>query len=509
MMVLTGHIEHDSSDPLSIHNYILEIKIMFTTFREKPALALIFSDITERNLVTALQENNEYKNRLLASVSHELRTPLNASINFTLAALEHPDLMSLPAASNIKENYLLPALRSNQLLLHLINDILDFSQMSANKLRLVYEKHDVLTTLEECVNLIKIQATRKGLKLTKEYELEDENAEFCTDHNRLKQIVLNLLSNALKFTLKGEINLKVKLTSSPRPKEKILSIEVSDTGIGISEENKRKLFKAFEKIELGDRNSINSQGVGLGLVISNNLVLMLGPPEQNNGMKVESQVNKGSKFSFWIIDQPQRPELNFLRSRSENNGSELEEFISDRDKVETVRQFVPKSTMDSIRLSSHRGSLGSQAQLSLISPKIFINKAPKVLVVDDDIFNITALEMMLSKLGYSCDTAYNGEQAIEKVMERHAESREKRSNQYKVIFMDWSMPIMDGFEASSVLKEKIKANELDEIAIIACTAFLSEREKQRANEIGIDGYCIKPLNKEKIIDQLKTFAPKC
>ena len=499
---------------------------MLTIFREKPSVVLVFSDITERNLVTVLQENNNYKDRLLASVSHELRTPLNASINFTEAAIEHPALHALP---DVRDNYLMPALRSSQVLLHIINDILDFSQMTANKLRLVYENKNVVETLNECVNLLKIQTMRKGLKLSLDFSSEDGKDEFCTDHNRLKQIILNLLSNALKFTLKGEINVTAKITL---PKDlpiggrvsgtevfgyRALSVKVSDTGIGISRENKQKLFRAFEKIELGDRLPLNSQGVGLGLVISNNLVLALGPEEQNNGMKVESTENEGSTFLFWIVDKTQEElKVNQSGSESANICIEIDEHNGDdqEHRLDTVTSFLPKKTMDLLN-SERKNNLiqSTEASLPPSARLIDTNKYPRILIVDDDIFNIFALQMILSKLGYTCDTAFNGEQAIQKVLERgvaNAKSDACKSIQYKLIFMDWSMPIMDGSEATMILKKKMRNREIDDIAIVACTAFWSEKEKVHASEAGIDAFCFKPINKELVSNLVKKFVPsKC
>ena len=553
-MVLTGSVERPQENilttseanlPSTNTTFLLEVKILFTVFKEKPSIALVFSDITERGLVTILQESNNYKNRLLASVSHELRTPLNASINFTQEAIDHPDLSGF---SEVKENYLIPALRSSQLLLFLINDILDFSQMSANKLRLVYENKNVCETLEECLNLIKIQASRKGLKVVADYRFEKgENELFCTDHNRLKQIVLNLLSNALKFTLKGEIKIIAEtgtlraLTSSPvspavidldkypdsleistkKSDERILKISIIDTGIGISEENKGKLFRAFEKIDLGEKKSLNTQGVGLGLVISNSLVLSLGPDDASNTMRVESEVNKGTSFTFWIIDKsPQRIEK---RNRDDDTSIRSEDICSDmkerlnssgeNENMETLNSFLPKKTLSSLS-SGKQISLGVE---SFKTPRITtdeeanLQQSASILIVDDDIFNICALQMILSKFGYTCDAAYNGEQAIQKIIQRQSETRgedpNKQQSQYKLIFMDCNMPIMDGLEATKILKTKMKENEIDPIAIIACTAFIAEQDKALATEIGVDSFCIKPVNKEKIADILKRYLP--
>lgn len=502
LMVLTGNTGESAGSESPTESCVLEIKIMYTIFKEKPALALIFSDITERNLVTVLQENNSYKDRLLASVSHELRTPLNASINFTTAAIEHPDLSK---STDVRENYLLPALRSNQLLLHLINDILDFSQMSANKLRLVYDTCNVGETLDECMNLIKIQATKKGIKLLTTYEFEDDKPDFCTDHNRLKQIVMNLLSNSLKFTLKGVIQLSAKIESDLDIGGRILKISVKDSGIGISDANKQKLFKAFEKIELGDRKSLNSQGVGLGLVISNNLVLMLSPTLQNNGIKVDSEVNKGATFSFWIVEQALNQETNLIGYQSEDLNSQMDEHLRDSERADTDNNLLPRQADYSLNQLTEK--IPFVTVTSQPTDRIqFQAQQTHILVVDDDVFNISALEMVLGKLGFTCDTAYNGEQAIHMVQKKNQEFRSgKWESQYRLIFMDCNMPIMDGFEASRILKTMVKSGELEPIAIVACTAFTSEKEKQRAVEVGMDGYCIKPMNKEKVSEFVKKY----
>ena len=528
---------------------LLEIKILFTFFNEKPALALVFSDVTERNLVTVLQETNNYKNRLLASVSHELRTPLNASISFTQAAIEHPDLSNLP---DIKENFLMPALRSNQLLLLLINDILDFSQMTANKLRLVFENKNVANTLEECVNLIRMQATRKGLRILTDFKFEEEvlGALFCTDHNRLKQIVLNLLSNALKFTLEGEILITARfdrISNAPilsqadliantnvrtlteeeeeirkresrrsfrddRRGQKILRVSVRDTGIGISEENKKKLFKAFEKVELGDNISLNSQGVGLGLVISNNLVVMLGSSTENNGIVVDSQENLGSTFSFWILDQQELKEEEEIHSaqKSYDICSEMEEnphHGDSEERVETLSNLIPVKSINSILLA-RKNIFFDTPQITNIQSIASPVKLSQILVVDDDVFNISTISMVLQKCGYTCDTAFNGKQAIQKILERQPSNQlsSSKTKQYKLVFMDCNMPIMDGFEATKILKAKMNAGEIEQIPIVACTAFLTEKEKELVRELEIDAYCVKPLNREKIFALVKKYC---
>ena len=476
-------------------NQLLEIRVMWLMYQEVPSLALIFTDITERNLVVKLQDTNDYKNRLLASVSHELRTPLNASLNFIQASIEDPQM-----PPHITEDYLTPSLTSSYLLLHLINDILDFSQMSANKLRLTFETCDVKKTLDNCINLMKMQASKKELELVLEVDVKTPNSEFTTDHNRLRQIILNLLSNAVKFTLKGTIKIKATLTDTMEY-GKVLSVEVSDTGIGISEEDQKKLFKSFEKIDLGERAFLNSTGIGLGLVISSNLVLMLGPEERNNGIQIKSRVNEGTTFSFWIVNK----ELNYPKSkldvscRSENYDIQMDELALARDAYpfETQGNLITSGPPTTRRhLFSPKVCPESNNQLSTTPSQLCT--CPPFLIVDDDVFNIAALSMILKQLGQTCNTAYNGQQAIEKVFEREKVKCGPDCKQYKMIFMDYSMPIMDGFEAARILKEYMSEHKLPMITIVGCTAFVHEKELKRGIEAGMDRYCTKPLNKGQI-----------
>lgn len=497
LAILTGRIEESGVIICQV-----EIKIMSLAFKSQPALALMISDITERNLVVTLQDNNNYKNRLLASVSHELRTPLNASINFTQMALEDPKM-----PHEIRDGYLVPALRSNQLLLHIINDILDFSQMTTNKLQLVLENCDIKTTVDQCLELIQIQASRKGLTLSVEYENETSSFLVRTDHNRLKQVILNLLSNAIKFTLNGGIVLKIRIITSIIYGRKI-NIDVIDTGIGISMHDKKLLHKTLEKSSLGDRLSLNLAGTGLGLVISNNLVLMLGPPEQNNYIQVESRLNYGSTFSFWIIDKKEDRYLEIdLESPSENHNILMNEAIETEMDNDGCTDTL---TNLAIKRNDTRFDVSSTASLNLNRSPFDIKscRCPSILVVDDDIFNIDAIKLVLKKLGYTCDQAYNGKQAIEFVLQRKDGLCNFRCTQYKLIIMDCSMPIMDGFDATKKLRDLMRDEVITYIPIVACTAFVQEKEKQKALQAGMDGHCTKPITVEKMKSVLQKFISK-
>lgn len=484
-----------------------EIRIMLMSFRDRPALALIFTDVSERNLILTLQGNDEYKNNLLASVSHELRTPLNASLNFIKMALDDP---SVP--KYIKEELLQPSLISNSLLLHLINDILDFSQMAANKLRLVYENKDVRTTVEQCLDLVRIQASKKGLQIFAEFDIRNSSTDFCTDHNRLKQIILNLLSNAIKFTVEGSIIVRVTVQSVDRPSEdfinmkKIVSISVEDTGIGMSQENMAKLFKAFEKIDLGNRISMNSTGAGLGLVISNNLVQMLSPGEEDNTMKVQSQPEKGTTFSFCTVE---RDDESSIVSKNALFQEDFNDDMNEATERSSVNDLLIRRTSifknNVVRQTTRNTGKFSFEELGAVTSKIDLCTCPSILIVDDDVFNITALTLILKKLDFKCDSAFNGRQAIKKVEDRQIQKKchEKCCSQYKLIFMDCSMPIMDGFEASRILKERMVTGGLTDVPIIACTAFVQDKEKQKAQDSGMSNHVVKPLSQESVLQAIR------
>ena len=488
------------------------IKFTASLYNDKRVIVVNISDTTDRDNLISLRDNNNYKTRLLASVSHELRTPLNGSINFTEQALADPQI---PKA--IKDKFILPALRSNRLLMYLINDILDFSQMQANKLRLVFETKDIYKTAQECIELLEIQAQKKKIQLELECSLPPERRLFSTDHNRFKQIVLNLLSNAVKFTFEGGIKLRIdevkkvneedEEEDSGQGQVEMIQVVCTDSGIGISEENQKKLFQAFEKIELGEKIAINSTGVGLGLVISNNLAQRLrGIPttqEDQRAIKFESSLNNGSKFWFNIIQQG-------ITKKNESGVFSLKELCegdTEREFTSPMRSFTT-TYKNSLMGSPCRGLLSTskyRANSNYETPKNAKCQCPKVLIVDDDAFNITALDQHLGKLKISCDWAFNGLQALEKIDKRQNIKCCKACHQYRVIFMDCSMPVLDGFETTKMLRNRIAQQEIDELKIIACTAFVQQSELDRAIQSGMDDYCIKPLSFHDIKKKLQTI----
>ena len=464
----------------------LQIKILSTIYNGNAGLALVLKNTTLEKLAAKFEEREEYKDRLLASVSHELRTSLNATLHFIQEAIDDPE-----TSKPITENYLIHCQNTGKFLLNLINDILDASQISKNKLRLVYENCDVQKTLNECCDLLNLQAQKKGIKLTNTFSMQTPRPDFCTDHNRLKQILLNLLSNSLKFTLEGKISITATLSPSLEY-GKVLHIEVSDTGIGISDEGLKQMFKPFEKIDLGDKISLNSMGAGLGLSISNSLAKLLGPADNPQGLKVESQLQQGTKFSFLLVDKEFPKAMEYQSDHSENYNYVMNEGWDITTNLDTLSGFLSKREFrGGIRtpMTSYRRSCA----------------CPQVLFVDDDVFNTSTFENFMQKLGYSCEIAFNGSQGITKFLDRQKGKCQYSCKMYQIIFTDLNMPLMDGFEMAKEIKRVIRENKLDEIPIIGCSAVIQDNERNLGKQVGIDAFCEKPLDRDKLLNLVHKF----
>ena len=238
---------------------------------------------------------------------------------------------------------------------------------------------------------------------------------------------------------------------------------------------------------------------------------LLSGPEQKEGIKFVSERNKGTMFHFSIIEQPpleQEPiqpspiqtGSNYLLNIDELSPNQSHtHLLINSFPTESVDLFVRARGSDTSKLPAKESFSPELRSKRTKSFEKFnntrINHKPRILVVDDDIFNISAIEFILSKFDQTCDKAFNGEQAISKVVERQLDPD---TEQYEIIFMDYNMPIMNGFDATRVLKAKIEKGEISKIPIVACTAVLNEKEMQLISEIGFDDSCQKPISKDKI-----------
>ena len=340
---------------------------------------------------------NQAKSVFIANMSHELRTPLNAILGFSQIMSRSSEL-PLEHREDVKIIN-----RSGEYLLTLINNILDFSKIEAGKITLNLTSFDLDRLLDEIEELFKLKSINKGLQLY--LERADHVPQYIqTDEIKLREVLINLLSNAMKFTKVGGVSVRVKSLSTPEtePLTETLYFEVEDTGVGIAPEELNQLFEAFSQTKSGKQVQ---EGTGLGLAISQKFVQLMG-----GEINVKSQVGIGTVFSFNI-------QVNIV------NPTEVETKTSER-RIIALEPNQPRY---------------------------------KLLIVDDNLINRQLLIKLLNPLGFELQEATNGKEAIEiwQDWEPH------------LIFMDMRMPVMDGYEATKQIKTTIKGQATAIIAITA------------------------------------------
>jgi len=462
----------------------IEVKISYIQQQSSEFIIVIIRDTTQRDLLVTLEDNNKYKDQLLASVSHELRAPLNGNISLLEAAIHSKEI-----PDHLKEQRIIPALRSSKYLLHLINDILDMSQIKAQKLRLVFQPENIKKTLINTIQLIELQAQKKGVIVLLEME-QGIPKNFCTDHVRLSQIVLNLLNNALKFTFEGVI----KLIARPIEGLPWLKILVEDSGIGMSSDDMKKLFAGnFTHIDFQDRELINPAGVGLGLNIAYNLAELLGP-KNHNEIQVKSTPNQGSTFSFIIENK----EAGLSRQNEEDSLR-----VAEEERTEEAIDPKLRRNIQSCYLTKSMKGLSDRYVLIAADDESKPCDCAKVLIVDDNPFNTLAFESILGPLEIKSDSVFDGKSAIEKVMDRKRHLCGDDCKPYSVIFMDQEMPGMTGSEVVKELRRLQEERIVPTMKIIGCTAHGGKEEVERFLESGIDECIQKPISKQVIVRILK------
>jgi len=500
------------------NHYSYTLKIFPTVDLEH--IGLIILDTSKQDSIDNLEAENIYKDKLLANVSHDMRAPLNGSLALLEAAKND---QTVP--KNVREEYLSPAYESCMFLSHLISDILDFAQIKAQKLRMHYESGSIFKTMESCCQLVQVQAKRKNLEFSLDLD-ENVPAQFATDHNRVSQILLNLLSNAIKFTFTGKIQVFLRAIS-----QGLIQIEVADTGIGIKEDDIKKLFSEFTHIDY-DRQGINKQGVGLGLMICNCLAKLLGPSD-GTGISVASKYGEGSQFSFLLEQKPIQEVKSFTK------------LSSMKSLLEIKTKYRSNKSLGLRAMESKRGSqspveiVAGESQQNIVNkpygtlvPSLFrpmtnmnteeLNEIEegneyKILIVDDDPFNVLALESLLKPLRIPIDVAFNGLEAVKKIEKAHKrgppiENTEKGmmvldngEPQYGLVFMDCNMPIMGGIEAAEKLKGMMERGEIDFVPIVGCTGLDGQDNMRECVESGMIDMISKPISKSKLEDILVKY----
>ena len=434
---------------------------------------------------------------------------------------------------NQKLNY---ALMNAQLLLFLVNDILDFSRNKNNStLALNLTQFPLQRVLEEVFLMMNMEALNKGISLIIQNECP-RNLSLYSDEVRLKQILINLISNSIKFTFKGFVKLKV---SSIIPQENLVKFEVIDTGLGIKPEVLPLLMKPFATFDIPDRK-INRNGIGLGLYISKTLAGALGPNEE---LFIYSEEGKGSKFGFvaYIMNEMEnnkslKESIIMMDSIKKEFEKKLESFYEENAIESDTRDFQiktrnissqsfynnksPFNSYNSI-ISSHsknskissRKTLNQKFQpyLSKISNSSYEssgikgNKVHNVLIVDDQVFNLMILYEMLTtypEMSISVQKATDGLMAVE-MFSLHNAPHCFEEDPFELIFMDCEMPLMGGLEAAKLIRKKILVEGFLDLKIIACSGDVEKKEDKEG--IGMDDWITKPVNKESIYKFLKKY----
>lgn len=391
----------------------------------------------------AANQANEAKSHFLSTMSHDIRTPMNAILGLNEMVLRdsHEDKI-VTYSESIRT--------AGRTLLGIINDILDFSKIEAGKMDIINVDYSFASLLNDLVNMVQVKAQDKGLSFNLDV---DRNIPVILngDEIRIKQVITNILSNAVKYTKEGSITFKASFEKLEEKPEAIrLIISVTDTGFGIKQEDMKRLFKAFERIE--ENKNRNIEGTGLGMSIAQSFLNMMG-----SHIEVESEYGKGSTFSFKLV-----------------------QGVKDWKPIGNYEETFKRSVAERVKYREK-----------------FTAPCARLLVVDDTPVNLTVFQNLLKRTRVQIDAATSGDEGISLFRHRH----------YDVIFLDHMMPDKDGIETLQEMKG-IKDTSNTNTPIICLTANAISGMREIYINAGFNDYITKPIDPDRLEAILLQFLPE-
>ncbi|GHV53675.1 hypothetical protein FACS1894216_12130 [Synergistales bacterium] len=416
---------------------ILFVLIAANVFVARSDNALLEQNIRLLDANRKAEAASVAKSTFLARMSHEIRTPMNAVIGMSELALR---VDSLRAA----KDYVLNIKRAGISLLSIINDILDFSKIESGGIEMTNARYDMASLLNDVITIIRVRVAEKQIEFT--VDIDEAIPAFPVgNETRVRQVLLNILSNAVKYTEAGFI--KFSARSENRGGDVTLTFEVADSGIGIKPEDMKELFGNFSRVDIG--RNMKVEGTGLGLAITKSICAALG-----GGVSVESEYGRGSVFTA------------------------------------VIRQACPDYTPIG-RISHRRTEASEENDVSFSAPDF------KVLVVDDSATNLMVIEGLLSLYNMKVTVCEGGRESVELV----------RAEKFDLVFMDHMMPDMDGVEATKAIRA-LEGGKFASLPVIALTANAVSGMREMFIKNGFSDFLSKPIEISKLRKMLEKWVPE-